>query len=159
MHNEIKRFTSQSYHRNGVSGDPAVVTAFVTRDGQRLIATTLTPYHNSHLTPAAHYGGESAPIECWIDRWVDAFATRTVVVDPSDTTQPKRGADVWGHEIAQEWRRRNLAGEVWKDSDPRDPALEWYHDVHMDPHELERLKAENNRNIEEVLGLPTGSLS
>ena len=74
-------------------------------------------------------------------------------MEQDDPLAPKRGADLWGHDIAREYRQRSIA------SDGYDPALEWYREVHMDPHELARLVAENNAAVEEMLNLKPGTLS
>jgi hypothetical protein len=133
------------------------VTAFVSKgSNQHLIATTLTPYLNDELTPR---GGESAPLDEWVDAWVNAMATRTVVVSPLDVTETWRGADTWGREIAREWRRRCMAGEEWPGQGDYDPAMEWYDEVHADPEEVARMVAENDAAIEETFGLPKGTLT
>ena len=150
----IKQVHSQRFQRNGVSGDCAVVTAFTSSEGEELIAVSLMPHLNSDLTPIAHYGGESATKEQFIDRWVDAFAVRTVAVDPSDPTRALRGADMWGGEIAQEWRQRCQTGNVHGEgTGAYDPAAGWYEEIHFDPAELARLKADNDALVDELLGL------
>ncbi len=148
----IKRIISQRFHRNGVSGDPAVVTAFTASEGGDFIAVSLTPNLNDDLTPIAYHGGEDATPERFIDRWVDAFAVRTVVVDPANPTRTLRGADVWGREIAQAWRQLCQTGMAHGSQQTGyDPALEWYHEVHADPDEVAALRAENDKAIEEFL--------
>lgn len=150
--NEVKRIISQRFHRNGVSGDPAIVTAFVSSEGEALIAVSLTPNLNDDLTPIAYHGGEDATEERFIDRWLDAFAVRTVVVDPTDPTRTLRGADLWGREVAQAWRQRCLTGNAHGGGmSGYDPALEWYHEVHADPDVVAALMAENDKAIEEFL--------
>jgi hypothetical protein len=149
---EVKRFISQRFHRNGVSGDPAIVTAFVSSEGDNLVAVSLTPPLNSDLTPFDFYGGEDATEERFIDRWLDVFAVRSVVVDPTDPTRTLRGADMWGREIAQEWRRLCQTGNAHGEGmGGYDPALEWYHEVHADPDVVAALMAENAKSIEEFL--------
>lgn len=148
-HNEVRRFIDQRFHRNGIGGDGAVVTAFVSSDGQHLIATTLTPYLNDDLTPPTYRADWYTLAEPWVDRWVDAFQTRTVVIDPADPMRPLRGSDFWGHEIANEYRRRVIAGEMWPgQGEGHDPAMEWYDEQHADPAEVARLIAANNEAVE-----------
>ena len=156
----VKKIHSQRFQRNGVSGDAAVVTAFTSSEGEYLIAVSLTPHLNSDLTPIAHYGGETATQERFIDRWVSAFCVRTVVVDPADPTSAFRGADYFAPEIAQAWRALCQSGKAHgSDQTGYDPATEWYDELHFDPAELARLKAENRAAIEETFGLRKGVLS
>jgi hypothetical protein len=153
--NSVKRFIAQRYHRNGVSGDGAVVTEFVPKGATyHLIAVTLMPEFNDSLTPS---GGDSAPPDEWVRQWVSVFATRTVVITPTDVTEPWRGADLWGPEIAHEYRRRCM--EATNEWDRYDPAMERYNDVHADPEEVARLVAENDAAVEELFGLPKGTLT
>jgi hypothetical protein len=155
----IKRIIEQAYHRNGVSGHPAVVSLFEDEENEGVVfvATSLSPSMCSEaLTPDDYMVTRYGEKEAYVEQWLRRFTTDTVVLNVERLAEGNirfganswRG-DVYGRELAEAWREKQLADTRYGGS--YDPALEWYNDQHADPDEVAALMAENAKSIEEFL--------